>query len=911
MFSNHPRHLVVTGFIAGMLLVLAVIIIGSLRMSDMLATTEQLVRTQNLKTRLIMRMYTAARERSVILMQIGSIEDPFERDEAFLRFKELATQYIVGRQSLLELLTTSEERAFYARQSDFTRSSAPVQNEVIELFMEGRDDEAQNLLFSAAIPSQDRVLSLLQSTLDYQEGAASRILSSARLGYYNALTLMILFTLAGFFLAGVIVMVVRRKISRFDDALFAQVTLESIRDAVIATDARGRVIYQNEKAGELLGRAGMTVSGMLLEEVLPCCCLDDVKKALAANQVLQRESVIGVPECQLASCNGERQYIDYSVSPISGDRGERLGAVLIFRDITARKHMENRLRCSDERFSLVMEGTNDGIWDYNLETGDVYFSPRWKSMLGYGEDELQSSFRAWQDLIHADDLGLILDIWTDCMSGASNSFVIEYRMKSSEGDWRWIECRGIAAHDDSGCPVRLAGSHTDITERRSVQEELQWHSTHDALTGLANRREFEARLDHALDEAQRLSSDHVLLYIDLDQFKVVNDTCGHVAGDELLRQLSTMLFRRTRNTDSLARLGGDEFGLLLNACSIGHAGNVANDLREAINEFRFVWENMTFKIGASIGMVAIDHTSSSRRELMSAADVACYTAKDLGRNRVYLYQESDDQLVVRHREMRWVSRITKALQEDRFVLYQQPIRPVDASSCGATHHEILVRMLDENGELVAPGIFIPAAEHYNLMPAIDRWVVRNLFATLAEHKAVYVHDGSAISTVNVSGSSINEEGFGDFIKEQFRKFGIAPSQICFEITETAAIGQLSHASAFIQELKTLGCLFALDDFGSGLSSFGYLKSLPVDFLKIDGQFVKDIVDDPIDAAMVRSINEIGQVMGMKTIAEFVENDAILECLLQIGVDYAQGYGIAKPAPLIAREQWQKSRAVGS
>lgn len=901
MFSNRSSYMVVTGFVIGMVLVVAVIAIGSARMSDMLATTEQLVRAQNLKTRLIMDMYTSVRERSVILSRIGDATDPFKRDESRVRFTELASEYSVARNSLLALLKTSQERFLYAKQSDFSRSSARLQNQVMELFMEGRDNEARSLLFSTAIPSQDRVLVLLQSMLEYQGDAANDILLSARQDYYKALTLMVLFSLTVFSLAGAGAVVIKRRISKIDDAVFARVTLESIDDAVVATDASGRVIYLNGKAAELAGQAGRNVTGMLAAELLPCFRREDISESLASKQTIHKESVIPSGNCSSTQGEVGSRDIDFSISPISGGQSEKQGAVLIFRDITRRKQMENQLRRSEERFALVMEGANDGIWDYNLETGEVYYSPRWKSMLGYDVEEFGNTFLPWQDLVHGDDLGGILDAWTDCMSGSSDSFVVQYRMKSVEGNWLWFESRGIVAYDERDQPVRLVGSHTDITERKCAQEELHWHSTHDSLTGLMNRREFEDRLDYALKEAQRFSSEHVLLYIDLDQFKVVNDTCGHVAGDELLRQLSAMLGKRIRNTDTLARLGGDEFGLLLNGCPPDEAGSVANMFREAIGEFRFAWENLTLRVGASIGMVAVNRSSSSRRELMSAADVACYTAKDLGRNRVYLYQESDDQLVVRHREMHWVSRITKALQEDRFVLYQQPIKPVVAGAHALTHHEILVRMLDENGALVAPGVFIPSAERYNLMPEIDRWVVRNLFAALAERKASYARDCDVISTVNLSGSSFNQEGFGDFIEQQFRVFGIAPARICFEITETAAIGQLSHASSFIHQLKKLGCLFALDDFGSGLSSFGYLKNLPVDFLKIDGQFVKDIVDDPIDAAMVRSINEIGRVMGMKTIAEFVENDAILECLSQIGVDYAQGYGVARPVPLIDRE----------
>jgi len=429
------------------------------------------------------------------------------------------------------------------------------------------------------------------------------------------------------------------------------------------------------------------------------------------------------------------------------------------------------------------------------------------------------------------------------------------------------------------------------------------------LTGLVNRYAFEQILDQELAAARRAEVEHALLYLDLDQFKVINDTCGHVAGDQLLRQLSTVLTKKFRGSDMLARLGGDEFAIFLKDCPVRKAVSIANLVRETIEDYCFVWEKKTFRVGASIGVVTITRANASKIEVLSAADIACYTAKDLGRNRVHLYQESDDQMALRYREMHWVSRITRALQDERFVLYCQPIVPVGGPESGPPMQEILVRMVDEKGGIVAPNLFIPAAERYNLMQAIDRWVIRNLFLKLADDRQNGCFDAELIITVNLSGCSINEEGFLDFIKEEFERYAISPGQICFEVTETVAVTNLAQAAVFIEELKALGCLFALDDFGSGLSSFGYLKNLPVDYLKIDGQFVRDMVDDPIDAAMVCSINQIGQVMGMKTIAEFVENNAILERLREIGVDYAQGYGLAVPGPLedIQAEKLQSSR----
>jgi len=375
----------------------------------------------------------------------------------------------------------------------------------------------------------------------------------------------------------------------------------------------------------------------------------------------------------------------------------------------------------------------------------------------------------------------------------------------------------------------------------------------------------------------------------MDEFKVINDTCGHVAGDELLRQLAQLLTINVRESDTLARLGGDEFGILLQDCPVAKAKNIADALCATLREFWFSWEERTFRITASIGIVSINRSNSSSKDIFSHADLSCHSAKELGGNRICLYEESDEKMSRRYQEMNWVSRITDALNENRFVLYRQSIAPIRG---GSPHQEILVRMLDPHGELVPPGEFIPSAERYNLMPAIDRWVISSLLQKLATEPPVQ----GMVTTVNLSGTTINQDDFISFIKNQLRESGVPARSICFEVTETAAIGNLSRAREFIREMKAVGCLFALDDFGTGLSSFAYLKTLPVDYLKIDGEFVKGIATNRIDRAMVRSINEIGHVMGMETIAEFVENDAILGVLADIGIDYAQGYGIAKPCP---------------
>ncbi len=429
------------------------------------------------------------------------------------------------------------------------------------------------------------------------------------------------------------------------------------------------------------------------------------------------------------------------------------------------------------------------------------------------------------------------------------------------------------------------------------KERVSYQASHDALTGLANRRELELRLSNALHMAKQTGTEHTLLYLDLDQFKIVNDTCGHIAGDELLRQLAVILEHSIRKGDTLARIGGDEFGVLLENCTRDEAVRIAGSLREAVQEFRFAWGDNMFGVGVSIGVVQISADSESLTQVLSTADTACYTAKDMGRNRIQVYKPGDTELARRHGEMQWVSHINKAIDDDRFELYCQPIVPAKNHFGGSEHLEILLRMTDSRGELIPPGAFIPAAERYNLMAQIDRWVVSRVFATLLAHPDFMRDNPHTYFAINISGSSLSDEKFLNFVGDQFRGCNIPPQCICFEITETAAIADLSNARNFIATLKKLGCKFSLDDFGSGLSSFAYLKNLPVDFLKIDGLFVKDIASDPIDFAMVKSINEVGHIMGMKTIAEFVENNQVMNKLKSINVDYAQGYGIEKPFPL--------------
>jgi len=433
----------------------------------------------------------------------------------------------------------------------------------------------------------------------------------------------------------------------------------------------------------------------------------------------------------------------------------------------------------------------------------------------------------------------------------------------------------------------------DASEARRHAAQLSYQATHDELTDILNRREFERRLRELLSALRQGSGgEHAVLYLDLDRFKIVNDTSGHAAGDELIKQVSQLLQSTLRERDIVGRLGGDEFGIMLTQCSHEDALRVAEKVRKAVVDLHFAWGVRSYRIGVSIGLVLLDSRSSSLKEVMKAADAACYMAKEKGRNRIHLYSDDDAELSVRQTEMEAVSRIRAALENDRFCLHLQTIAPLRG---GRAHAEVLVRMLDEQGGLVPPMAFIPAAERYDLMPLLDRWVIRHAFEALAQQPP-----GTSWA-INLSGASVCDEGLLEFVLEQQRITGVALEDVCFEITETVAVANLAQAATLIQDLQAQGARFALDDFGAGMSSFAYLKHLPVDYVKIDGSFIKGILHSPTERAMVESINQIAHVMGKQTIAEFVEDDAVLACLRAMGVDFAQGYGVGRPQPLQAAQ----------
>ncbi|QXI39779.1 EAL domain-containing protein [Pseudomonas xantholysinigenes] len=562
--------------------------------------------------------------------------------------------------------------------------------------------------------------------------------------------------------------------------------------------------------------------------------------------------------------------------------------------LAQRQAFASALQAEKERAQVTLESIGDAVITTDVDGCIAYMNPaaeqltHWQAAQAQGLP-LAALFSLLDENAEKDGHTLVEQVRSGSLKGGAEHARLIQRLDGSTVSVNLVGSPILTAGQLSGIVVVLH----DMTQERQYIANLSWQATHDALTGLANRREFEYRLEQALNGLARQAGRHSLMFLDLDQFKLVNDTSGHAAGDELLRHICAVLQSGLREGDTLARLGGDEFGVLLENCPSEQAERIAEQLRQAVQSLHFVWKGRPFVTTVSIGLVHIAQVPTTLEASLRAADMACYMAKEKGRNRVQVYHADDSELSMRFGEMAWIQRLHVALEENRFCLYAQEIAPLQPHE-GPGHIEILLRLHDESGRTILPDSFIPAAERYGLMTALDRWVVRNVFQTIRQCLDEGREGPLAMCAINLSGSSIGDDKFLEYLQRLFGEFAIPPRLICFEITETSAIANLGSAIRFINELKGLGCRFSLDDFCAGMSSFAYLKHLPVDFLKIDGSFVKDMLDDPINRAMVEVINHIGHVMGKRTIAEFVETPLIEQALQEIGVDYAQGYLIERP-----------------
>lgn len=591
-------------------------------------------------------------------------------------------------------------------------------------------------------------------------------------------------------------------------------------------------------------------------------------------------------EIELTIDRAELLYFNVNHFLLYNAQGDACAICTFLKDITAVKQQQDELN----RISRGVEFSSSAVIITDLNARIEYVNPKFSEITGYSKQEVLGKTPSVLHSGETDD-EYYRQLWSTIQAGCE--WKNEIYNKRKDGSFYWARNSISGIRDEHGTITNYIAIQDDVTREHELAEKLSYQSSHDELTGLINRREFERRANGLLSNIDSQQVNHALCYMDIDQFKIVNDTSGHIAGDELLRQVGRLLQKSVRHQDTLARLGGDEFGLLMRHCSLEQAQRVVDVVLENIQNFQFNWEGQTFRIGISIGLVAITDKVDSLNQLLMQADSACYMAKELGRNRVHVYYPEDIEMAQRQGNMQWTTRINLALDEDRFALYAQPI--ISLENEHSRHYEVLLRMHDEDGKIIMPAQFFPAAESYNLMGKLDYWVIARTFSLLAENSDFV--DRIDFISINLGGQTLSNGHVLDFIICEFKRTGIAPRKICFEVTETVAISNFTLAKTFISRLKSLGCRFALDDFGSGLSSFGYLKNLPVDYLKIDGMFVKDIVTDEKDHAMVKSIHKIGKVMGMQTIAEFVENEHILDRLKSIGVNYAQGFGIGEPQPI--------------
>jgi diguanylate cyclase (GGDEF)-like protein/PAS domain S-box-containing protein len=667
-----------------------------------------------------------------------------------------------------------------------------------------------------------------------------------------------------------------------------QTILNNTLDAIVILNRLGRISGFYASAQQLFGYTEYEVLGKPLSALFPAPFNRRFDELIAKNNKGRPVNIL--QQVKSLKSGGETFHSDVAINTIL--EGENIQYIVTVKDISERQLVQEALYREKEQAQVTLSSIADGVITTDIIGRINFINPAALKLTGYQHDELINRHLDRVITIQSDRTFLPV---VECISsGHQVDSISGDVLIDKNGKQMVIHQVASPIHNQVGDIVGAVMIFRDVSKSHRLASRLSWQASHDELTQLVNRREFERQLEHVIGSAQAEASEHCLFFMDLDKFKVVNDTCGHVAGDELLRQLSDIFRAQIRGADTLARLGGDEFAVILTKCGLGPAVNVAEDMRVAVEDFRFGWGGQSFQVGLSIGIIVIDANSSDMEEVFKAADSACYAAKEAGRNRVHIYSEDDKDISQRQGEAQWMVRIQNALDHDRFELNYQPIVPLNDNEDEPVHYEILLRMISEQGESIPPGAFIPSAERYQLMTKIDMWVIENLFRWLDQHWDFQSND---VFAINLSGQSLADDNLLYRLKQLFNYHVIPAGRICFEITETSAISNLSQAQLFIDELKQIGCRFALDDFGSGLSSFAYLKSLDVDYLKIDGAFVKDMAVDPIDRAMVESIHNIGSVLQLKTIAEFVEDDAILQALCDVGVDYAQGYGIASPKPL--------------
>ena len=778
--NTKSKYLLFPSFGLLLAVLTALIVLGLSRIESFNSRINELTDAQNLKIGTVSELFLGNGQRSAMIDRLFAAETPDARETLHGQYRRAIEGYTRAVEKLRGLRVAPAERAARDEAIAAAARAHAVGEEIAGLLLKAEIAQASELNLTQAVLTDSRLQETLYLLLEANHVETAQAVAVANQGMRYGFLLIgaggLLALLAGAVIAVLVIRIVANTEANLEhEKELAEVTLHSIVDGVITTDAAGRVEYMNPVAEQYLGWSGEEARGRPLQEVYKVI---DERSGGAIEPLSENPGGAqdGEPvSVRLVNRSGRECPIRYSHAPIRGRDGTVHGMIVVFHD---------------------------------------------------------------------------------------------------------------------------------VSQVRAMAQQLIWQASHDALTGLVNRREFERRLTELIDTAKAQRREHALLFMDLDNFKAVNDTCGHSAGDELLRQLTAVMMTRMRGSDTLARLGGDEFGALLDSCPLEQALRIANGLRETVREFRFVWQDKTFSVGVSIGLVPLNADSGDANHVLTLADVCCYEAKNRGRDRVQVYRPEDRDYTGRHGDLQVVSQINRAFELGQFRLYRQFIMPLNPQQGRPPHHEVLVRMLDQTGNLIPPTGFMPAAERYNLLTSIERWVVSTLVEYLRRQwmsggipRDVDAGGERGYYSVNISGASINDKSFPDFLRNLLTRYELPPGLLCFEITETTAISNLTKAAELMHDLKGMGCRFALDDFGTGMSSFAYLKYLPVDHLKIAGMFIKDMGSDAMDHAIVDAINRISHILGMRTVAESVEDAATLARLKELGVDYAQGYFISEPEAL--------------
>ncbi|MGH8202891.1 MAG: EAL domain-containing protein, partial [Steroidobacteraceae bacterium] len=682
--------------------------------------------------------------------------------------------------------------------------------------------------------------------------------------------------------------------SRVTPKLFAELG-ERIHEAVLVH--REVILYANRQFAALVGADRADLAGRRLGDLVAPeyaeLVNENIRRRLAGEPAAERYEV------EILGHEGQVSRLEISSARVDYDGGS--GLLMTGVEILPTQTVE-ALRVKTENGSaaylLALNSLSEAVIATDVEGHISYLNPAAERLTAITAEQAGGkTLEEIVGLVDETDRRLLSDPVRQALtSGAAVTLGRRALLISRAGAGEHsIELSATPMRTAAGEQVGVVVLLHDVSEQRGLARQMSYQATHDALTGLVNRREFERRLEEAIESGQRGDGQHVLCYLDLDRFKVVNDTSGHLAGDSMLREVAKLLRDAVRDSDTVGRLGGDEFGMLLVGCPLEKARQIADDVCRAVGDHRFVWRDQIFNIGVSVGLVEISRESGTLEELLTAADSACYVAKKQGSGRVAVYSARDEALARHTGEIQWLQKLQSALKESRFQLYYQPIVPAYGTDGGGPAMEVLVRLQEEDGHQVSPAEFVRAAERYRLMGLVDRWVVQTTLAALG--RGAIPVQGNRCVAINISGQTLADSQFLEFVVECLDSTGVTPAQVCFEISETAVVANLDHARRFVGVLHGMGCQFALDDFGSGVGSFSNLKSLPLDYLKIDGSFIRNLARDSVNQAMVTAMIKLARTLNFKVIAEQVEDSAALDAARRMGVDFLQGYAIARPLPL--------------